>query len=217
MKNPLLIVIPFQGFYESIHDHAITYAAECFWHDEHGDTVETPEAESFFNDFRATKPMLNAYCKEYVQAFNSWVEEETDTDLQLQFHNLVSPREYNFETDRIFCQIPKEVILRMLAETEVSGYCMEGRAKHYFTSHCGFVSFYDPDYHTWPDSPAHWDHNQLKVLLEAWLETNGVGLPDEAGLMEDARGNGLIDDLVFRYMPLELQALVNTRVNTGNL
>ena len=49
-----------------------------------------------------------ATAKAYCEVFSDLIDEDFEFDLGLVFNDLTSPREYNFETDRLFARMPKE-------------------------------------------------------------------------------------------------------------
>lgn len=87
------------------------------------------------------------------------------------FDEMVSPREYNFGTDRVFAHIPVTAIRRMfrLSRAEKHATLAEIIARR-FTSRDGFSSFYPSDLASWLSRPVtDWDHNELGTLLDAVL------------------------------------------------
>lgn len=107
-------------------------------------------------------------CKEYTQTLVCLVEEESGFDLGLQFESMASPREYNFETDRIFCCIPEATLDDLLAR--VDKVVLAQVVKEQFTSRSGFSSYYSGDVREWLEEPlSSWDHNQTCALIEAFL------------------------------------------------
>lgn len=95
-----------------------------------------------------------------------WPTELQVTDLfgfptEMVFEEMTSPREYNFETDRIFVQIPHHVLQRIFDLTDTLE--LKASFARRFTSRSGFWSFYDP---VIPEKPLEdWDHNELGTLF----------------------------------------------------
>lgn len=177
------IVIPFSGFYCSIHDSNIDDAVERMFTDNSGEP-NTGLAGRLYQicDFRAVR---REYAKRYAEAF------AREFGLpSLTFKLVDSPREYNFTTDRIFCTISEDDIATMMSKTPREK--LEARAREDFTSRSGFISFYSPEITDWPPL-AYWDHNQLACLLEAYVDEQAGDSFDEAALMEDAQCNGVLD------------------------
>lgn len=183
------IVIPFGGFYESLHSGETDNAIDYFFQDDRGEPRPALSARLYENcNFRA---VFNGYAREYAKQFAHEFGLES-----LEFCELVSPREYNFTTDRIFCTVGSGDVDKMLAETE-KGLFNETAAE-WFTSRDGFSSFYSPDIATWGDVSG-WDHNQLACLLEAFVRTQTGEVFDqwaEFDLMEGPRCNGFLDNLI---------------------
>lgn len=159
--------IPFNGFYES------TWSFEL-------DCIEEQEAEQLaseeYEGFEASEiqeiifrradysAMYSDIAAEYVKAFQSWLEDEWNIGIELRFNALTSPREYNFETDRLFVEVTAN---RMRALMEAVGHRrIATAARKLFTSRSGFISFYNPNIDMWGELES-WDHNQLYAIFVA--------------------------------------------------
>lgn len=192
----MLTVIPFAGFYHSLHDDATM--------------------EPLMRDFEENQTLLykamdcvdwsevrKEYAKEYAQNFAS----EFGL-LTLRFESLQSPREYNFVTDRIFCHIDCAEVRRILEKTDKKAF--EQKACDMFTSRSGFVSFYDPEVTQWGDVEK-WDHNQIFCLLHAYVDQEHLqGDFDqwaEFNLMENYLCNGHLDSAIWATNPQKLDRL----------
>lgn len=142
----------FSGFYESIHNDVFD--------SEERDIIENYPGKNW-DDFRWTYDWLR-YSKSYVSAISR------ETGLDLEFQELISPREYNFSTDRIICWIkPKDV--KKLA-TALNSPTLEKLVKERFTSRDGFISFYSNDVSEWKEKKIkEWDAVEMGTLLDAWL------------------------------------------------
>jgi hypothetical protein len=186
------ILIPFQGFYESVHSSMLDDAEEQMFSDDSG-TCNDKLHERFYRmcDYRKAHA---AYALHYAKAFAEYSE------IKLKFEKLDSPREYNFTTDRIFCDISRAEVRRLRGE--VMPLSLDEFAKRH-TSCDGFYSFYDPDWRTWGHVDA-WDHNQLETLLLAWVDQH-LGEWGEQGmdLMEGYRCNGYFDTWLSDACPQE--------------
>jgi len=164
----------FSGFYESIHDSVFDMETEYIMED-------YPDKK--WDDFRFEYDYAE-YCKNYVRAISS------ETEIDLEFQELISPREYNFTTDRIICFIkPKDV--KKLA-TALNSPTLEKLVKERFTSRDGFISFYSRYVEEWKEKPVkEWDAVELGTLLDAWIIDNGSDLDDlDYAGFEYCSGNG---------------------------
>lgn len=180
------VVIPFYGFYESIHSSMIDDAPNMLFQDDDG----TPNEGLNEHLWRACNYRLvyMNYAMTYARAFAD------GTGVKLKFESLQSPREYNFTTDRIFCTISREEVRRLWREVDRVRFV--ALARDAFTSRSGFMSFYDPDYKTW-GSIDKWDHNQLSILLLATIEPDF----DQYEFAEDLLGNGYIENWISEATP----------------
>lgn len=90
--------------------------------------------------------------------------------LRLSFAGMESPRYYNFETDRVFAQIPVSVVRKLWSMSKADEHATLTRvAKERHSSYDGFISHYDRNWESW-GPVADWDHNQLETLLIAACE-----------------------------------------------
>lgn len=175
----LTAALPFAGFYGSQHDAELDYAMTAMFSNDQGDPNQG--LTDRLSSACCWSAVHRAYAKEYAEAF---CEEVGIHDAR--FESMDFPTFYNFETDRLFIELPLEEAQRMMRATSTASLDQAASERH--TSRSGFISFYSPDWRTWGDVTC-WDHNQLQTLIEAYvLDTHGE--LDETGLMESARGNG---------------------------
>ena len=170
--NTLTTTIPFSGFYESWHGDTLTDAIE-------------QEFEYSGIEYTLIPNAHEEYAKLYVAAFSEFA------GIELQFVELVSPRFYNFETDRIICNVSVDdakKVFRLVADK------MPEMVRDRFTSYDGFISFYSSDINDWYAKPfAEWDHNEVGTIFECLAEIEEL---DEFDIMEPYRCNGFIDGLL---------------------
>ena len=179
----MLIKLPFDGFYESIHDSNIEYAIESMFSDDHG-TVNIPES---FDDQFDYAMAHKQYAKLFAAQVQDYLLNEHGLKITLDFDNLDSPRFYNYETDRIFCHITAHDVNMLYAITPTSELILTAKDRH--TSCSGFISSYDPDVSTWGKVNT-WDCNQLETLLLAFARYDDSNVMDETH--EDV--SSIIDD-----------------------
>lgn len=98
----------------------------------------------------------------------------------LEFEEMTSPREYNFQTDRLFAKVPLKVMRDLFKRSAADDHATFAAViRRRFTSRDGFSSFYSNDVATWTDKPLReWDHNEFGTLLIAGLELAGVDSDD---------------------------------------
>ena len=165
----MIINIPFEGFYESKHSSELDSIEERYveWEVERGSELSAAELGDAL--YRAANYGLafDHIARAYVEYFNDYIKEEYEIDLELKFESMTSPREYNFETDRIFCHISQEKA--QLLFDSVPLYAIKQKIYTRFTSYDGFISSYPNRLEDWPTSIEEWDHNQLGTLLVALL------------------------------------------------
>lgn len=191
----MLTVIPFSGFYHSVHDEMIQSHLERDFENNENLLYKAIDCVDW-------REVQTAYAKGYAQNFANCFGL-----LSLRFESLQSPREYNFETDRIFCHIDCVEVKRILSKTDRKVF--EQKACEMFTSRSGFVSFYDPDIIQWGDVET-WDHNQIFCLLSAYVEQEHPTDWDmwaEGALMENWVCNGHLDSAIWGTNPQQLDRL----------
>lgn len=127
-------------------------------------------AEIFFHHVNYGQVFQN-YAKAYVEFMAKY------EDIQLQsltFEEMVSPREYNFTTDRIFASLSRKDLANIL--WAVKGKPLNDMVAEMFTSRSGFASGYPNQVSKWPRIEE-WDHNQVGAALAAYCKlmdpTNG--------------------------------------------
>lgn len=182
-KGPIMLInIPFSGFYNSVHDDEINSHVD---HDFEGyDDLNRRIYE--YCDFSA---VFEAYAKAYCERFAD------EFKINLTFESLVSPKEYNFSTDRIFATIEESEIIRLFNEVDKTR--LTDQAREMFTSRSGFMSFYDKDYQSWGDVTK-WDHNQLLCLIQAFIDSDFDQM-GELYLLEDKMCNGFLSELICEH------------------
>jgi hypothetical protein len=184
--------IPFQGFYESIHDQLLDDEINQIC--ENRDSGDINHNLSFYLlDNINWKQAHTDYAQDYTENFASELNIKGLKSVELD-----SPREYNFVTDRIFARCSDAEFYRMFKL--VKGETLDKVCRDNLTSRSGFYSFYNPNYKTWGHWKT-WDNNQLSQVVEAYVQyldnENGAEF-DEYELMESSRCNGVITDIIER-------------------
>lgn len=175
----MIMQIPFQGFYESQHSHELDREIESMFSDESGCDFNPDFVDRAYGvaDFGKARLYI---AQKYAEYFSH------KTGIKCEFESLQSPREYNFETDRIFVTIELSELQRMRGE--VSDPTFAGVLRELFTPCSGFIPHYSDCLDQWPDLPEY-DHNEAYALLLAYLYE--MGLDDiESDFIESFCGNG---------------------------
>lgn len=182
----MLAVIPFSGFYNSLHDAELDHACEMMLSDDRGDQVHDKLPMRLFDavNWRAAH---ESYARQYAL---EWCDRFGIDGAE--FDELNSPREYNFRTDRIFIRLPEPEVARIHAAIERP--ILDEVTREMFTSRSGFISHYPPSVEDWGDV-SEWDHNQIFALLTAWQRQHEPDF-EEWSLIEDWAGNGKVDDWI---------------------
>jgi hypothetical protein len=201
MSDLLTIKVPFSGFYESTHDAVfdswLEYEVEVR-RDDGATEEEIEKLQDLYFKSIDWKVAHELYAKEYVSLVSQFIKKEDGKDIELVFEELTSPRYYNFETDRIFAKISFTDIEYM--SDMIDSEALKERVKETYTSYDGFSSFYPNDISKWPADIRAWDHNQLEIILELYLEHISQKELNEIlnwGLIEDITCNGEIDEIIY--------------------
>jgi len=197
MENKAISTIPFQGFYYSLYSHAIESEIENsidYYYQEYElteaqrDTLANGYLERNVSEF-----YLNV-AKDYAEAFIYEIERETGLSLDARFESMESPREYNFNTDRIFIELPEAsavaFVYYILANHKDE---LEKLIAQRFTSRSGFISHYDNTLEAW-GNPSKWDYNQLGTCFEIFEYLEEREIYDSYNIYESI-SNGLADTL----------------------
>ena len=184
MTDTISVQIPFGGFYESLWSGAIDREEESFIENaEETQRDETYHPETYQPEhlrlsgediseilYRVTQysEAYSAVARMYVDGFDDWAAEELGTPLHsFALEAMTSPREYNFETDRLFCDVPLATMQMLFDRSAAQGHVkLAELIDERFTSRDGFSSFYSSDSADWLAKPlADWDHNEAGTLL----------------------------------------------------
>lgn len=175
--------IPFAGFYGSHYSHEIDQQEErhCEYQEEdheleHPKHLRLTAAEHAEILFRHTSYDIayQAIAREYAAQFDAVASEVLGFPLKLEFEEMTSPREYNFETDRLFCTAPIKTLAKLWAISRADDHkTLSAVIKRRFTSRDGFISHYSNYLPDWPKALHDWDHNETGTLLIACLELAG--------------------------------------------
>jgi hypothetical protein len=169
--NKLESTIPFDGFYESFIsadiDHQIGQQIE--WDTDTFDLNEDEQQilwDSYLSVNRSYfyNQIAEDYTNFYIDALNERLKGFT---LKATYKCFESPREYNFETDRIFIDIEKNHAIDFIKYI-IKNYKkeLEEKIKERFTSRSGFNSFYKNSLDLWTQDYSEWDHNQIGTCFE---------------------------------------------------
>jgi hypothetical protein len=207
----LTMAIPdFTGFYESLHSAAIDGEVEQSIAGDSGFIEDDDElASAAQGAFYYSNNLLQDYAKAYVLRWVEHIQNETDFDMQAEFTELWSPREYNFETDRIFVKVPEETIRHMIKTMDQKVWA--DLIKERLAPRDGFAPFYSNDVrsHDWDLTQyKDWGPAKMELLCEAWLR--GQGIEDlEISIVERLSENGDLHNIIWNNAPEEFAKLAN--------
>ena len=152
--NKLESTIPFDGFYQSYISADIEHqiGQQIEWDI---DTFDLNESEQLIlvdnyltvNRSYFYNQIAEDYTNFYIEILNRRLKGFT---LKAKFNLITSPREYNFETDRIFIDIERDHAIDFIKYI-IKNFKkeLEEKIKERFTSRSGFWSYYENDLDTW--------------------------------------------------------------------
>lgn len=149
--------IPFSGFYNSVFSDTIEISEELIFTSSRGE-LYWPIYEDFFKHVDY-KEIHENYAIEYVKRY------AIKLGIEIHYEELASPKEYNYETDRIFAKISRSDLAKILKS--VRGKKLNAVIRRLFTSRSGFISNYSNDIRDW-GRISNWDHNQWYAVLVAY-------------------------------------------------
>ncbi len=166
--------IPFAGFYESMWSREIDREEEQYLErlkEEHSltDNDMGEVHEWMWRHSRYHLSYLHI-AQEYVSPFESFINEGLGLSIKLTYKDMSSPREYNFETDKIVVEISYQDAIRLARR--VGRNALRKAAKDMFTSRSGFISFYSNDPAEWGRLRG-WDWNNMYCLFQAAIDVIG--------------------------------------------
>ena len=169
--NKLESTIPFDGFYESFTSADIEYqiGQQIEWDSDIYDLNEDEQQILWDNYLDINRSyfynqIAEDYTNFYIDALNKRLKGFT---LNAKFKLLTSPKEYNFETDRIFIEIEENHAVDFI-EHIVQNYKkeLEKKIEDRFRSRSGFISFYKNSIDLWAKDFKEWDCNMIGTCFE---------------------------------------------------
>ena len=178
--------VPFSGFYETSHDQSIDEAEEQLFSGDDGEIVSSVAYEAFWSNLNYDS-VYKKYAKAYVAALAHVLK------IPLDYEEMVSPREYNFTTDRLFAKISRSDFAKMLRA--VRGKRLNEKVFDQFTSRSGFISFYPNSVSLW-GRIADWDYNQVGTVLSCYIDKlhEGRVIPNERDIAQEHIDTWTIED-----------------------
>ena len=173
----------FQGFYESIYSNSDEFMDdEQETSEEYGLNYEDVNYE--YTDFnRYKEDVSQKFLEKYIETIKEELPYNITMDEQFLFKMIedttfvVSPRYYNYETDRCYCKIQtNNETLTMIKDYTLGLDGAEEYILNNFTSRDGYHSFITNDIRRWKELPAEdYEENMLICLLDMLLSLSYEG------------------------------------------
>jgi len=175
--NKLESTIPFCGFYNSFISADIEHqiGQQIEWDCDLYDLNESEE-EILYNNYLTVNTsyfynqIAEDYTNFYIDNLNArlnYAYPDHGFTLNAKFSLLTSPREYNFETDRILIEIEENHAVDFIKYI-VTNYKkeLENKIEDRFRSRSGFISFYKNSIDLWTKDFKEWDCNMIGTCFE---------------------------------------------------
>ena len=175
--NKLESTIPFDGFYNSYISSDIEHqiGQQIEWDTDIYDLNEDEQQileDNYLSVNRSYfyNQIAEDYTNFYIDNLNArlnYAYPDHGFTLNAKFSFLTSPREYNFETDRIFIDIEKDHAIDFIKYI-IKNYKkeLEEKIKQRFTSRDGFWSHYKNGLDLWTQDYSEWDCNMIGTCFE---------------------------------------------------
>jgi len=129
--------LEFGGFYESIHSEIIDNHIEYFIESENDLNDTEKEYDDYDFDYQS---MYNQYIKQYCKMLSNHIKNEYNLNIDFTDLKLISPKYYNFETDKIECKVSnhKDLISYFKNDNDFLDFLNQATQ-----SYDGYISYYD--------------------------------------------------------------------------
>ena len=193
--NKLESTIPFDGFYNSFIDADIEHqiGQQIEWDSDIYDLNEDEQQvleDSYLSINRSYfyNQIAEDYTNFYIDALNERLEGFT---LNATYKCLESPREYNFQTDRIFIEIEENHAVDFIKHiVQNNKKELEKKIQDRFTNRDGFISFYKNNIDLWTKDFKEWDCNMIGTCFELFdLEEEDINYSLRDYLSESIMNN----------------------------
>jgi len=199
--NKLESTIPFDGFYESFISSDIEHqiGQQIEWDTDIYDLNVNEEKilwDSYLSVNRSYfyNQIAEDYTNFYIDDLNAklnYAYPDYGFTLNAKFSFLTSPKEYNFETDRIFIDIEKNHAIDFIKYI-IKHYKkeLEEKIKQRFTSRSGYWSHYKNTLDSWTQDYSEWDCNMIGTCFELFdLEEEDINYSLREYLTETIMNN----------------------------
>ena len=201
--NKLESTIPFCGFYESFISDDIDYqiGQQIEWDSDIYDLNEDEQQILEDNYLSVNRSYFyNQIAEDYTNFYIDTLNERLKGfELKATYKYFTSPREYNFETDKIFIDIERDHAIDFIKYI-IKHYKkeLEEKIKQRFTSRSGYWSYYKNTLDSWTQDYSEWDCNMIGTCFELFdLEEEDINFSLREYLSEtiiDNLGNTLGKD-----------------------
>ena len=124
----------------------------------------------YINSYKFYNQIAKDYTNFYIDSLNAklnYAYPDKGFTLKGTYKCFISPREYNFETDRIFIEIEESHAVDFI-KFIIQNYKKElaNRIEDRFRSRSGFISFYKNSIDLWAKDFKEWDCNMIGTCFE---------------------------------------------------
>lgn len=136
----------FPGFYNTIYEYSIDFISQDLYESYGYENVENVFNDSYLDDFIDYRHYEEEVCKDYVDSLNYRLKDyDILNEIEFEFEKVISPKEYNFYNDEIYCQLILKngysTITRIIQCLELNKADFDNWCKENYSSRSGFISF----------------------------------------------------------------------------
>lgn len=203
------IRVPFSGFYNSMHSSSVDEAVnqhtvwllkqtqfdEVINDDEFDVEMPSETIVSMVSDNVDYDAVNERICEKFVAYFKKLMRFE-DFELSMKFKGVWSPREYNFLTNQITCEISETDFEKLFTLTN-SIKAFEIVLKEKLTSRPGFISSYSNDKQWWVDNFATLTPDAKYILGYLCLNALAIDIDGHSSTWEQSIWEDMCGDDVY--------------------
>lgn len=159
--------IPFQGFYQTIHSDVFDRFIELETENLAREDLEPHQIGDELQDAINYRQAFQKYAEDYAEFFAELLTELSGEVVTFHEVKLISPREYNFTTDRIEVKMHKDAFLAICRDITTEEF--RPYVEEHLRPRDGFSPFYSNNLDDWGPF-SKWDHAQRSLALAFYFE-----------------------------------------------
>lgn len=169
----------FNGFYNNIYEDTIDVYLNSYFDAINQNEIDEDEFEiAIYNDENKIE-VINIIAKSIIKNFTNLANKYSNLFLKLNFVKVLSPKEYNFLTDQIICnlKITEEQYKTLITFLKFNRHKFQEYLSKYMTSSEGYAVFVSNNYKDWlvDFNKLQKPEAQLSAMLEFFILSHYYG------------------------------------------